>query len=448
MSPSLTLTQHIQRTFTLALPVMLARAGLVVMVAVDTILVGRASSHELAFFAISAAPQIIMIAVSVGLMVGTVVLTAQADGAGRQQECGRFWRLAMLLSIGIGLLFSAILVRGDLVLHALGEGDDIAEGGGKVMQMWAIGMPAAVLYGATSTFLEGISRPRTGMIVSLGANLVNLPLAWALIFGHFGLPAMGAMGAALATSISRWLMFAAMAGYVLRMPDRERFGIYAPLTGYYHLIGKMLVLGLPVGFAVTCETTAFSGATIIAGWLGETPLAAYQLSINVTSFFYMLTLGLGTAAAVRVGNAVGRDDQPGIRQAGWIAVAMIAVAMFVIGIAIHFLRAGIAGVYSVDAAVIEAALPALTVISILVIFDGVQGVLMGALRGTGDVLFPMAGYLIAFWGCALPLCYYWGYRQAAGAVGIVEGLTAGLVVICSLLGGRFYIVARRRVRAV
>ena len=82
----------------------------------------------------------------------------------------------------------------------------------------------------------------------------------------------------------------------------------------------MLLLGLPVGFAVTCETTAFSGATIIAGWLGETPLAAYQLSINVTSFFYMLTLGLGTAAAVRVGNAVGRDDMPGVRQAGWIAV--------------------------------------------------------------------------------------------------------------------------------
>src|SRR5262249_10300571 len=173
MSPPFTLPQHIRRTLPLAFPVMLARAGLVVMIAIDTILVGRASSHQLAFFAISAAPQLIMVAVSVGLMVGAVVLTAQADGAGRQKECGRFWRLAMLLSVGIGLLFSVILLRGDLLLHLLGENDDIAAGGGKVMQMWAIGMPAAVLYGATSTFLEGISRPRTGMIVSLGANLVN-----------------------------------------------------------------------------------------------------------------------------------------------------------------------------------------------------------------------------------------------------------------------------------
>ncbi len=447
MTPPLSLTTHVRRTLALALPVMLARAGLVVMIAVDTILVGRASSHELAFFAISAAPQIIMIAVSVGLMVGTVVLTAQADGAGRQQECGRFWRLAMLLSAGIGLLFSAILIRGDLLLLALGENADITQGGGRVMQMWAVGMPAAVLYGATGTFLEGISRPRAGMVVTLGANLVNLPLAWMLIFGKFGMPAMGAMGAALATSLTRWLMFAVMAGYVLCMPDRERFGIHAPLKGYYHLIGRMMLLGLPVAFAVTCETTAFSGATIIAGWLGEIPLAAYQLSINVTSFFYMLTLGLGTAAAVRVGNAVGRDDPRGVRQAGWIAVAMIFVVMLAIGVGIHFFRNGIASVYTGDLAVIEAALPALAVISFLVIFDGVQGVLMGALRGTGDVLLPMVSYVIAFWGCALPLCYYWGYRQAGGAAGIAQALTAGLLVICSLLAMRFYIVARHRVRA-
>ena len=446
MSPPFTLAQHVRRTFSLAYPVMLARAGLVVMLAIDTIFVGRFSSHQLAFFAISAAPQLIMVAVSVGLMVGAVVLTAQADGAGRQQECGRFWRLAMILSMGIGLFFSAVLLRGDLLLHALGESDDISTGGGRVMQMWAVGMPAAVLYGATSTFLEGISRPRAGMIVSLSSNLVNLALAWILIFGHFGLPAMGAMGAALATSITRWVMFAAISSYVLRMPDRERYGIHAPLKGYYHLIGKMLLLGLPVGFAVTCETTSFSGATIIAGWLGETSLASYQLSINVTSFFYMVTLGLGTAAAVRVGNAVGRDDSPGVRQAGWIAVGMIFAVMFVVGIAIRFLRGDIATLYSSDTAVIEAALQALAVISFLVILDGMQGVLMGALRGTGDVLFPMAAYLIAFWGCGLPLCYYWGYRQGTGAVGIAQGLTAGLLVICSLLASRFFIVSRRHIR--
>ncbi len=335
MNPPLSLTNHVRRTLTLALPVMLARAGLVVMLAVDTIMVGRAGGHELAFFAISAAPQVIMLAVSVGLLVGAVVLTAQADGAGRLGDCGRFWRLAMLLAVGLGLLFSAILLHGDLLLGWLGESESIAAGGGQVMRMWAIGMPAAILYMATGSFLEGISRPRAAMVVSLTANLVNLLLAWALVFGHLGLPSMGAEGAALATSLTRWLMFATMAGFVVSMPDAERFGIHAPLAGYYHLIGKMLLLGLPVAFSVGCETSAFSGAMVIAGWLGETPLAAYQLSINVTSFFYMLTLGLGTAAAVRVGNAVGRGDQPGVRHAGWIAVGLIFMLMLLAGLLIR-----------------------------------------------------------------------------------------------------------------
>jgi len=125
---------------------------------------------------------------------------------------------------------------------------------------------------------------------------------------------------------------------------------------------------------------------------------------------------------------------------------MIFAVMFVVGIAIHLLRGDIAGLYSSDSAVIEEALPALAVISFLVIFDGMQGVLMGALRGTGDVVMPMASYLIAFWGCALPLCYHWGYRQGTGAVGIAQGLTAGLLVICSLLAGRFFIVSRRHIR--
>ncbi len=448
MTPPLSLTHHLRHTLSLALPVMLARAGLVVMLAVDTILVGQAGGHELAFFAISAAPQIIMLATSVGLLVGAVVLTAQADGAGRLTECGRFWRLAMLLAVGLGLFFSAILLRGDLLLHWLGEDDGIARGGGQVMRMWAIGMPAAILYMATGSFLEGISRPRAAMVVSLASNLVNFPLAWALIFGHWGLPAMGAAGAALATSLTRCLMFLTIAGHVLLMPDAARFGIHAPLKGYYHLIGKMLMLGLPVAFATGCETTAFSGATVIAGWLGETPLAAYQLSINVTSFFYMLTLGLGTAAAVRVGNAVGRGDQPGVRHAGWIAVGVIFMLMLIVAFSIRLFRADIAALYTGDLAVIDAALPALAVVSLLVIFDGVQGVLMGALRGTGDVILPTATYAISFWGCALPLCYYLGYRQATGAAGIAWGLTAGLVIACVMLGLRFAVVARRRLYAV
>src|SRR5207253_1314563 len=161
---------------------------------------------------------------------------------------------------------------------------------------WALGTPGIMLYMATTSFFEGISRPYAAMLVSLGGNLINLALAWALTFGAAGLPAMGGAGAVLATSITLWLMFLALAGCALLLP------------------------GLPVALSVGFETIAFSGATIMAGWLGKTPLAAYQLSNNVISFFYMLSLGLATAAAVRVGNAIGRGDQKDISRSGWAAV--------------------------------------------------------------------------------------------------------------------------------
>jgi MATE family multidrug resistance protein len=313
--------------------------------------------------------------------------------------------------------------------------------------MWAIGMPGVMLYMATTSFLEGISRPRPAMIISLGANLANLLLGWLLVFGHGGLPAMGAAGAALATSITIWLMFLMLAGYAVRLPDAHRYGIRAPLAGSYHLVGKLLLLGLPVALAVGFETTAFSGATVMAGWGGETSLAAYQLSINVTSFFYMLSLGLATAVAVRVGNAVGRGDRLGVARAGWLAVAIVILLMMGIGLALHFLRRDIIAIYTSDRVVATAALPVLAVLSFLIIFDGVQGVLMGALRGTADVLLPTLCYALAFWGCAVPLCYHLGYRRGAGALGLAWGLMAGCILASILLGIRFAIVARRPIRA-
>ena len=437
---------HLRRTIALALPVMLARAGLVVMVTVDTVLVGRAGSGELAFFAISTAPQLIMQTIGVGLLLGTVVLTAQADGAGRMEECGRIWRLALLLAGSLGLIYSFVELHGEGVLRLLGQDQTISQGGGRVLAMWAIGMPGIMLYMATTSFLEGISRTRPAMIVSLSANLLNFVLVWALVSGRAGLPALGAAGAALGTSITLWVMFLVLAGYALLLPEAKRFGIHAPLRGYYHLIGKLLLLGLPVALAVSFETTAFSGATVMAGWMGETSLAAYQLSVNVTSFFYMLSLGFATAAAVRVGNAVGRGDRPGVARAGWLAVAMVVVLMTAIGLAIHFLRGEIATIYTDDAAVTAAALPALAVLSFLIIFDGLQGVLVGALRGAADVILPTLSYALAFWGCAVPLCYYLGYREGWGAVGLAWGLVAGLILADILLALRFAIVSRRPIR--
>ncbi len=441
------LGHHLRRTVVLALPVMLARVGLVVMLTVDTVLAGRAGGNELAYIGISMGIQLILLAIGVGLMVGALVLTAQAQGADRPEDCGRVWRLSLMLALVLGFLYAAIEWQGPLLLRALGQGDDIAEGGGYALRMWALGMPGIMLYMATTNFFEGISRPVTAMVVCILGNFVNVALGWGLTFGALGLAPMGAAGAVLATSITLWLMFLALAIRALLLADRRQLGIAAPLRGHGRLLGKILLLGLPVALSVGFETSAFSGASIIAGWIGNTPLAAYQLANNVTSFFYMLSLGLATAAAVRVGNAIGRGESGNVARAGWAAVHLVIGVMLAVGLAISLLRDSIAGGYTDDPGVIAVASPVLAVLAVLVVFDGTQSVLMGALRGAGDVIVPTAIYALAFGACAVPLSYYLGYHQGRGAIGLVLGLVAGLLAAVILLGLRFIWISHRPLRA-
>ena len=448
MHSSVSLRLHLYRTIVLALPVTVARAGLVLMLSVDSMLAGRAGGNELAYMGISMVPQLIMLTTGVGLLVGTLVLAAQARGAGRPDECGRIWRLALLFAGVLGLAFAVLQWHGDFLLRLFGEDEEIARGGGEVLRMWALGTPGFMLYMATSSFMEGISRPRAAMFIVIAANVMNYGLGRALVFGHLGLPTMDAAGAALATSITLWLMFLALSIHALLMRDARQLGVWAPLAGHVHLVGKMLLLGLPVALSVVFETGAFSGAAVMAGWLGATQLAAYQLSNNVISFLYMISLGLATAAAVRVGNASGSGDHSGVARAGWIAVGLAFFVMLAIGLAIALFRLDVVALYTADPDVTAAAAPALGLLCFLVIFDSTQAVLMGALRGAGDVLVPTAMYAVAFGGCAIPLCYYFGYRQNGSTTGLVASLIAGLVVAALLLALRFVIIARRRPVAV
>ena len=205
----------------------------------------------------------------------------------------------------------------------------------------------------------------------------------------------------------------------------------------------MLLLGMPVALSVGFETTAFSGSSVIAGWRGATTLAAFQLANNVITIFYVLSLGIGTAATVRVGNAVGRGDGSGAAAAGWTAVRLVGGLMLVGGIAVALWRGGIAGVYTMDADVKAEATAALALISFFIFFDGVQTVLMGALRGAGDVMLPTLAYAVIFGGCAIPLSYYLGYSRDGGAAGLVLGIGAGVMLAAVILALRFTAVARR-----
>jgi len=439
---------QVLRTLHLAVPVMLARLGLMIMIVVDSVMSGQHAGAALAHYGIALAPHVLLLVVGIGLMVATVVLVGQADGAGTPARCGAVWRGALGIGATMGTLAGLVMLSGPWLLRLMGQTPALAEGGGAALTGFAPGMPAILMYLATSFFLEGIGRPRVGMVVALAANLPNAALNLILIEGYLGAPVLGAAGASLATSITRWLMLGVLVAYVLRMPGRARYGIGTGTPTGPPPLRRMLRLGLPLALATGLEAGAFTTLATFAGWLGATPMAAYQTCINVVSFAFMTAIGMSTAASVRTANAVGRGDRPGLAAAGWLATGLSLALMLAIAGLVVWQRDLVAALYS-DAADVQAlARAGFLVVGPVIVLDGLQATLMGAHRGAADVAVPTALQAVSFWGVAIPLAYVLALHQGWGVVGLLTGLCIGLAAASGFLALRFAVVTRRPVRAV
>jgi MATE family multidrug resistance protein len=445
--PAQSLGEHILRTLALAVPVMVARSGLVIMITVGIVMAGHAGPHEQAYLGAAMPTHMTMLVIGIGLMMGVSVLSAQADGAGRSAECGRIWRLGMIVGGLLGLAFALLMLGGENLLTLFGMAPDLAAGGGRVLWMFAIGLPPIVMFVATSSFLESIGRAAPGMHVSLLANLVHLPLCWIFVFGGFGAPAMGAEGAALALSLTRWCMLAAILVMVGRLPQADRYGVRAPLGDYAPTVKKLFRVGLPLAVATGFEAIAFATTQTFAAWLGPEPLAVFQDALNLNALVFMLAIGLATATSVRVANAVGRDDQPGIRRAGWVGTGLVIVITGFVGILIAAGAEPIAALYTSNPAVRALLVPVLFTVAWVSVVDGLQCVLMGAARGTADTVVPTGLQAISFWGIMVPLTYG-AYRLGFGVEGLFVAIGIAVIAASLFLGLRFLALTRRHIRPV
>lgn len=445
-APEGRLHRSVVGTARLAGPVIVARSGALILIAVDTAMTGRAGSIELAYLGIGLAPQVVLFVVSIGLLAGTSVLSAQADGAGARHECGAIWRLAMVHALALGAVAGLLCLGGERFLLATGQEAALARGGGAVMAMFAWGMPGIMVGISTSFFLEGIRRPKAGMVVMLGANVINAGLNWVFIFGHLGAPAMGAEGAALATSASRCFIAAALVAYVLIMRGGADYGVRGPIVGLGELGRKLRRIGYPLGLAYGLETAALMTLVLMAGYLGAASLAAYQIAQNLISLIFMTALGFATATAVRVGHAVGRRDRPAMALAGWTGIGLSALTMALFSVVFLVAPELLAAIYTDDPALVKSAAAIVWVVGLLLVVDGIQGVCMGALRGMGDVWVPATLHLISFWAVAIPVGAYASFKGGLGPPGLMVGLLVGMTVAAILLSLRFLTISRRDIR--
>lgn len=440
------LRQHVRQTVRLAVPVMLARCGFIIMVTVDTVMTGQVSAEMLAHYGIAMAPHLTVLVIGIGLMAATTILSAQFAGAGREGEIGSIWRNALVIALGLGLLAGALLSQGETILLWLGQSNELAVHGGAAVRAFAWGMPGLYLFLACAFCLEGIGRPVVGMVITLSGNLVNAGTNWLLIEGHAGFPAMGAAGAAMATSVTRWTMFAAALLYLLvLMPDRERFGLLGRRLPFA-LAAKQLRLGLPLALSVGLQTAALAALATMAGWLGQQPLAAFQIANNIVAFLFMLSIGMANATAVRVANAIGRGDRAARTTAGLVGLGLVLVLQLSVAATIEASPGLLPSAYTDNRAVLALVGPAMLWVGLGIVADGSQAVLQGALRAMGQVWIPLAIYASAYWLLMVPLGYLLAQPLGWGVEGLLAALFLGYAVAAGAMALRFRIMSLREVR--
>ena len=435
--------QDLAALFTLAWPVVISRLGMMAMGLSDAIVVGRYSAVQLGWHAIAWAPTTVVLVVGTSLLGGVQVMTARAMGEGRPEETGAVLRRGLIYGAKVGLLAGAALFfLGPWILGLLQLPDDLVAGATPPLQIFALSMPFFVIGSACSAWLEGLGRPRIGAVLMWVANLINLLALLVLVPGTFGLPALGASGAAIATLIARGMLTLALVVFILRMPEARRLGVFTPAAPAPEAASEQTRIGLGAGASGFFEMAAFAGMNVIAGWLGTIHVATWSIVVNVISVAFMVPLGIATAVSVLVGRAYGAGDAAAIRRISLIAYGVTTAFCLLVSL-VCWLGAGlIASGYTTDAATLALAIPALVLAAAIVPPDALQVVVAQSLRARGDILVPTATHFVSYVLVMAPLAWFLALPAGRGVNGIVEGVLIASLLSAGLLMARFAILSR------
>jgi multidrug resistance protein, MATE family len=440
-----TLRHELRPTVQLALPLVLAELGWMSMGIVDTVMVGHLPDSARAIGSVSISSNIFNVVAFFGggILIGLDTLVAQAFGAGKREDCHRslvnsiYLSLAMTPFLMLPVWFFAPL------LQALHVDPQVAVLAIPYMKALAFGLLPLLIYFAVRRCLQAMNMAKPIAFALVTANLINALFNWVLIYGKWGAPHMGVVGSGWSTAISRLYLAALLGGYLLWYDHRHRTELLkTPVNIDYVRIRRLIFLGLPVALQITLEISVFAFATALIGRLGAVALASHQIALNTVAFTYMVPLGISSAAAVRVGHAIGRGKPAAASDAGDTAIFLGASFMTLAGIALLVFPRWIALMYTPDETVIRSTALLLAAGAAFQLFDGIQTVATGALRGVGDTRTPMFCHFTAYWIIGLPLGAWLCFRRGWGAFGIWAGLSLALILIGIVL----LFVWRRMVR--
>jgi MATE family multidrug resistance protein len=426
----------------LAGPVVLAELGWMAMGVTDTIMVGRLGAEAIGAVAIG---NIIFNTIGImswAVLLGMDTLVSQAFGRGDLEDCHHSLRQGLWLgAIAAPLLLGAMWLAAP-TLSWWGVHPDVVRLAVPFTSVLALSVLPLAAYSAFRRYLQSLDIVRPIMFTLVTANLVNWAGNWVLIYGNLGAPAMGVTGSAWATGIARLYMMTALAVIAARHHSVLRWE-----GPDWRRIGELFRLGLPAAGHILLEIGVFAAVTALAGRFPPVVLAAHEVALSNASMTFMVPMGISSAAAVRVGQAIGRGDPYGARAAGWTAILVSGVFMTLMAIMMFWLPRRILAVYTVDRAVIDAGVPLLFAAATFQLFDGTQVSSIGALRGLGDTRTPFQANMFGYWVVALPVGMWLCFGAGWGVLGLWSGLILGLVIVACLLVARWHRETLRLIQA-
>jgi multidrug resistance protein, MATE family len=434
--------REIRSLMRLALPIVTVQVGLMMMGVVDTLMVGRVSAAALAAVALGNIYFFSVAIFGMGVLFALDPVISQAVGARDDTAIARGVQRGLILALVLAALALIPLLAVEPLIVLLAQPADVVPMAAGYVHAATPGILAFFAFVVLRQTLQAMDRVRPIVAAIVLANLVNVALNWTLVFGRFGFPALGPVGTGWASTISRWTMLVGLILFTL-----SRLGPYLRPAGREVLrlrpLGRMLRIGLPVGAQLELEVGAFAAVALVMGWIGTAEMAGHQVAINLASLTFMVPLGMAQAASVRVGQAVGRAEPGGARRSSLTALVSGGAFMAVMAVVFLAFPGPLTALYTSEPEVVLIAVALIPVAGVFQVFDGLQVVSAGVLRGIGDTAVPFLANLVAFWGIGMPLGLYLCFRTPAGPVGLWWGLVAALAAVAGFLVARVRVRMRR-----
>ena len=442
---SVSYQEEVKKTISLALPIVVAQLGAILMGVTDNIMVGHyIGKIGLGVAGIANSIAFVISSIGIGGLSVVAPLISKAKAERNISEINRLFRAGIWAALWFGFVLGSIGFICIYFFEIFQQSPEINQKAPRFMAIIIISNVFTFVFAASKQLSDGLSRTYVAMMITVMGLIINLVFNILLINGYLGFTEMGLDGSAVSTLITRVLMMIAMLLYLFNTQAFKKF-----LRKKYNalkvndLVLLIFKIGIPSGLQFFFEIAAFSIAVIMMGWLGENQLAAHQIAINIAATTYMMASGLGVAGGIRVGEGRGLKDIKKIETSGNVALLLVILFMTLMMLIIIIFNRFIVGLYISDVEVIDIAVKLMLIAAVFQLSDGIQVVSLGILRGISDVNIPTWITMFAYWVVALPLGYFLGFSLKQDAIGIWIGLWAGLTMSAILLTTRFYYLIKK-----